>query len=237
MMEHKKENNLRVAAIVPAYNEEHRIGAVLDALRQCSKLDDIVVVSDGSTDRTYEVAASYPGVTAIRLPRNLGKGAALVAGVKCASADIVAFFDADLIGLTPNLAEALLQPVLEGRADMSIGIFKGGRWRTDWAQSLAPFISGQRAIYSKHVLSVPGLEQARFGAEIALGRYASQKGLVTVFVPLPGMTHPMKEEKLGRIHGTWARLKMYGEIIKFVISTSRSAVRIRQALGRVDDGL
>ncbi len=228
---------MRVAAIVPAYNEEQRIGAVLDALRQCNKLDDIVVVSDGSTDNTYEVASSYPDVTAIRLPRNLGKGAALVAGVKYASADIVAFFDADLIGLTPHLAEALIQPVLEGRADMSIGIFKGGRWRTDWAQSLAPFISGQRAIYSNHVLSVPGLEQARFGAEIALGRYARKKGLVTEFVPLHGMTHPMKEEKLGRLRGTCARLKMYGEIIRFMISTPRGEAGIKQAIDKLDDRL
>ncbi|MDI6829692.1 MAG: hypothetical protein QME62_14530, partial [Armatimonadota bacterium] len=96
---------------------------------------------------------------------------------------------------------------------------------------------GQRAIYSNHVLSVPGLEQARFGAEIALGRYARKKGLVTEFVPLLGMTHPMKEEKLGKLRGTCARLKMYGEIIRFMISNPRGEARIKQAIDKLDDRL
>lgn len=230
-----KETDLRIVAVVPAYNEEERIGAVLKVLRQSTLLNDIVVVNDGSTDDTYNVALSESGVTVITLPRNMGKGAALVAGVRYAEADIVAFFDADLIGLTPHLVDALIEPVADGRADMTIGIFKGGRRRTDWAQTLAPFISGQRVIRSEHVLSIPGLEQARFGAEIAFARYAKAKGLKTELIPLPGMTHPMKEEKLGNFHGAISRAKMYWEIVKFLISSSKSASRIRRVLGRVED--
>ena len=221
---------MRVAAVVPAYNEERWVIPVLKTLTQSSVIHDVILVSDGSTDGTYEAAAGYDGVKAIKLPENVGKGGAMVAGAKHAEeADILAFFDADLIGLTPSHVEALLQPVLDGKADMTIGIFKGGRPRTDWAQSIAPYISGQRAIRRKDFLSVPGLEGARYGAEIAVGRHARSIGLVTALVPLVGVTHPMKEEKLGWLRGTLSRAKMYWEILKLVAATSRESGMSKRA--------
>ena len=67
---------LRRIAIVPAYNEELNIGRVLDELRAFDPGLDVVVVSDGSTDRTAEVAAAG-GAHVIRLPFNLGIGGAV----------------------------------------------------------------------------------------------------------------------------------------------------------------
>lgn len=210
---------MKAAAIVPAYNEERRIKLVLNTLAQSPSIGDIIVVSDGSTDGTYEAAAGHNGAKAIKLPQNVGKGGAMVAGAKCTDADVIAFFDADLVGLTPLHVEALVQPVLDGRSDMSIGVFKQGRRCTDWAQKIAPYISGQRAIRREDFLSAPGLEGTRYGVEVSLCRYARSRGLNTVMVPLPGVTHPMKEEKLGLLRGVIARWKMYWDILKLVVRT------------------
>ena len=49
-----------IAAIVPAYNEERTIGMVVEALLDCPAIDEIIVVSDGSTDQTVQVAQGYP---------------------------------------------------------------------------------------------------------------------------------------------------------------------------------
>ncbi|RLE31010.1 glycosyltransferase family 2 protein, partial [Candidatus Acetothermia bacterium] len=74
---------MKVSAVIPAYNEAERIGAVIAPLRRTSSVHEIVVVDDGSTDGTAEVAKRY-GVKLVRLPENRGKAAALDAGVRVA---------------------------------------------------------------------------------------------------------------------------------------------------------
>jgi glycosyltransferase involved in cell wall biosynthesis len=207
---------LKVAAIVPAYNEERRIRVVLETLKRCDSIDEIIAVSDGSTDQTYEAAAGIEGIRAIKLPGNLGKGGAMLEGAKATDADVVVFFDADLVGLLPEHVNALVRPIEDDSTGMTIGIFRGGRIWTDWAQRIAPDISGQRALRRADFLSVPGLERVRFGVEIAIGRHARAQGLTLVRVPFSGVTHPVKEEKLGVIRGVAARSKMYWEIAKML---------------------
>ena len=70
---------MRVAEIVPAYNEEQTIGTVVEALLQCQIIDELIVVSDGSDDHTVDVASKYP-VKVIELKENVGKGGAMKAG-------------------------------------------------------------------------------------------------------------------------------------------------------------
>jgi len=73
----------RRIAIVPAYNEERNIGRVLDELRAFDPGLDVVVVSDGSVDRTAEVAAEH-GAHVVQLPFNLGIGGAVQTGFRYA---------------------------------------------------------------------------------------------------------------------------------------------------------
>lgn len=205
----------RVSAVIPAYNEEPTIASVVIAVSSHPAVDEVVVVSDGSTDRTAE-EARRAGARVIELPENLGKGAALRAGVEATEADVILFLDADLIGLTHEHVDQLLCPVLEGHSEMAVGVFDGGRKATDLAQSIAPALSGQRAVRRAIVDGVHDLDEARFGADLALTRYVKKNRFRITEVLLKDMTHQMKEEKRGLMKGFAARMKMYWEIAKYM---------------------
>jgi len=202
-----------VAAIVPAYNEEQTIGPVIEALLECRRVEEIIVVSDGSDDRTAEVARRYP-VKVLELEQNVGKGGAMKAGANETNCEVLLFVDADLVGLHTEHIEALLEPVLSGRTAMSIGVFSEGRRSTDLAQKLAPALSGQRAVRKDLFDQVPNLEHSGYGVEIALTQYAERHNVEIVRVPLPTVSQVMKEEKRGLVEGMRARLKMYWEIVR-----------------------
>jgi glycosyltransferase involved in cell wall biosynthesis len=108
----------RVAAIVPARNEQARIADTVTALRLIDTIDEVVVVDDGSDDDTAE-RAERAGASVIRVPANRGKGAALRTGVASTDADVLCFIDGDLGG-SASLASALIAPVLRSDADMTI---------------------------------------------------------------------------------------------------------------------
>ena len=204
---------MKVAAIVPAYNEEQTIGPVIEALLECQLLSEIIVVSDGSVDRTAEVARQYP-VKVVELAENIGKGGAMKAGANHTNCEVLLFVDADLVGLHKEHIEALLEPVLSGRTAMSVGVFSEGRRSTDLAQKLAPSLSGQRAVRKDLFDQVPRLESSGYGVEVALTQFAEKHNVDIVRVPLPTVSPIMKEEKRGLVKGLCARMKMYWEIVR-----------------------
>jgi polyisoprenyl-phosphate glycosyltransferase len=210
---------MEAIAIIPAFNEEKTIGDVLAVLEQVSLIKKIIVVSDGSTDNTVEVARSF-NVEVVELEENRGKGGALKAGFENFRADVVLFLDADLLGLTVEHVHNLLKPVLENGVDMTIGIFEKGRIATDLAQKMAPQLSGQRALKFSLLEQISDIDVARFGVEVALNRVMESSGTKVQVVILSDMSHVMKEEKLGVWKGMAARMKMYWEIIKYLTRDS-----------------
>ena len=209
--------SLKVAAIVPAYNERDRISVVLEAIKDAETVDEILVVSDGSTDGTYELVASDPAVTAIKLESNRGKGGAMRAGAENTDAQVILFLDADLTGITGDKVDAIVRPVAENQADMAVGVFKGGRGATDLAHFLTPYISGQRAMHRDVFLSIPRMNKLRSGVETAITKYFRARKLRVQRVTLTGCTHSMKEEKLGFVRGVAARARMYYDISKILL--------------------
>jgi len=112
----------RRIAIVPALNEEHALPKVIDELRAFDPALDIVVVDDGSVDRTAEVAASK-GARVLRLPFNLGIGGAVQTGFRFAfeqGYDIAVRVDGDGQH-DPSQLDRVLAPVLSGEADIAVG--------------------------------------------------------------------------------------------------------------------
>jgi glycosyltransferase involved in cell wall biosynthesis len=115
-------SELRRVAIVPAFNEEHTLPRVIDELRAFDPGLDIVVIDDGSADRTADVAAAK-GAYVLRLPFNLGIGGAVQTGFKFAferGYDIAVRVDGDGQHDAAQLA-CILEPVLRGEADIAVG--------------------------------------------------------------------------------------------------------------------
>ncbi len=113
-------NGYRITIIIPAYNEARRIGDVLSKIPEF--VDEVVVVDDGSSDNTYEVAKSY-GINAIRLKQNQGKGTAMRAGVENSDGDIIVFIDADGQHRPEEIIK-LVEPIVNDEADFVIGARK-----------------------------------------------------------------------------------------------------------------
>ena len=113
---------LNTYVVVPAYNEEHTIGKVLDSLLMYFKPEHIIVVNDGSRDKTREIAKNK-GVRVLTHLVNRGLGGALGTGIRYAllkGAELIITFDADGQHLIED-ALRVMKPVAEGKADLAIG--------------------------------------------------------------------------------------------------------------------
>lgn len=207
---------MSVAAIVPAYNEERTVGSVLKTIIESGLCDEIILVSDGSTDNTSQVGRSL-GIKVIDIKENKGKFSAILEGYKCTKSEIILMLDADLVGLKKEHIEKLIEPVKKMEADMSIGIFKNGRGATDLAQKITPFLSGQRALKRGVMEKLITYPADNYGLEMALTILSKKEGFKVKMVDLYDLTHVMKEEKRGFFKGSFARLKMYYDILRVFI--------------------
>jgi len=109
-----------LSIIVPVYNEVAFIAAVLDRVKQCGYPCQIVVVDDCSTDGTREVLCRISNITLIEHDHNKGKGAAVRSALAHVDGDIILIQDADL-EYDPRDYRNLLEPILEGKADVVYG--------------------------------------------------------------------------------------------------------------------
>jgi glycosyltransferase involved in cell wall biosynthesis len=124
-----------VLAVIAAFDEQDSLGAVLDAIptTACGLQVDTLVVDDGSTDRTSEVAALHEGVYVARLERNCGHGVALRLGYQLASeyaAQFIVTLDADM-QWDPAEIPVVLEPLVRDEADFVIGSRVLGSAETD----------------------------------------------------------------------------------------------------------
>ncbi len=113
-----------LAVVVPVYNEENTIAAILDVILEQHPVMEVIVVDDGSNDKTYEIVCQKAEkdlrIKLFKLDYNQGKGAALRTGFMNVSAPYVIIQDADL-EYDPTEYYMLLKPVLMNKADVVYG--------------------------------------------------------------------------------------------------------------------
>mgnify|MGYP001430102641 CR=1 FL=1 len=110
------DRNPSVSCIIPAFNEETTIAAVLKKIKKVRTISEIIVVDDGSTDSTRTVARAE-GAKVVSHESNLGKGAAIKTGFANSRGDILLFLDADLASISPKKIASILQPIEADQAD------------------------------------------------------------------------------------------------------------------------
>ena len=116
---------MRVSFLIPAYNEEATIGEVLRRLAALDLDSQVIVVDDGSRDRTAEIAEAA-GATVVR-QQNTGKGSAIRAAIPLIDGDIAVIQDADM-EYDPADVPSLIEPIVRGAADVVFGSrLRGGK--------------------------------------------------------------------------------------------------------------
>jgi dolichol-phosphate mannosyltransferase len=135
-----------LSIVIPAYNEERFIGTLLERIAAVDLaplgLDkEVIVVDDGSRDRTVEIASAAHGVRVHRMPVNGGKGKAVRAGIGLATGDLLIIQDADL-EYDPNDYRPMVKALQASRGDVVYGSRYLGRGRHD-NQSLAAYLGGR----------------------------------------------------------------------------------------------
>ncbi len=212
---------MKVAAIVPALNEEKNIAKVLKALLESKDINEVIAIDDGSTDRTAEVSRET-GAKVISLPKKggSGKGNAMREGIKSTDADVIVFFDADLIGLTPEHASLLVRPILKEGVAMCVGMRER---RRRWKGAISEFmikvdplsaIAGERAIRRYIFEAIPSDFIQGFMVETALNYYCLANKLKVKYVKLRGLDIIVKEKKWGLVKGLKSRIRMMWQLLK-----------------------
>ncbi|MBC7328543.1 glycosyltransferase family 2 protein [bacterium] len=197
----------KISAIIPAYNEADRIG---DTVKHTLPFaDEVIVVDDGSQDDTFLKAKAAGGKT-IKLKKNMGKGFAVLSGFILSKGDIILFLDAD-IGSTAIEGKKLLQPILRGEADMTIGVLPFGKGGFGFVLGLSRLgimmltgrkleapISGQRALRREVLSNFPW--ERGFGLETVLTIHAIRNGFKVKEVPIKMEHRRTKKDLRGFIH-------------------------------------
>ena len=203
---------MKISVIIPAYNEQATIAEVIKTVKKVPEIISIMVVSDGSTDRTVEIAHSLD-VQVYEIGKNIGKGGAIKRGFDKTNSEILLFLDADLIGLKTEHIYSLVDPIIDDLADMTIGLFSKGRLLTDLPQFITPYLSGQRAMKREIIETIPDLDLLKYGLEMAITKNVKKYNYRVAKVKLYNLTQRIKEEKYGIVEGTKKRLQMYLDII------------------------
>lgn len=190
----------KVSVIIPAYNEEDTVAEVVNVVKKVSFVDEIIVVNDGSSDRTEEEALKA-GAIVINHETNKGKGEALYTGYKEAECDIIAFIDADIYNLTSKKVEAMIKPILDGKTDITKTKFSraSGRVTELTAKPLLNFffpeisfeqpLSGQFAA-KKEVLKRINFE-SDYGVDVGIVIDADVLGISIMEVDIGAIEHDM----------------------------------------------
>ncbi|SJZ85230.1 glycosyltransferase family 2 protein [Selenihalanaerobacter shriftii] len=222
--------NKEVTVLVPAYNEEDKIGDTISSLQQLEDVNEIIVINDGSTDKTVNIVKEFKDIKLIDLKINQGKGEALNQGLSEIKGQIISLIDADL-GKTALELRKLLKPVLQQEVDMTIAKFpapkkKGGFGLVTTLARVGLKIftglqfdsplSGQRVLTKNLISYLNGFESG-FGVEVGMTIKTIKGGFKVKEVPV-NMSH----QETGR---DWMGFKHRGRQFKDVLTVFLSQIQ------------
>lgn len=217
---------VKLSVVMPVYNEEKTIEQIVERVQAVALDKELIVVDDCSTDETAQILdrlEEADNVRVFRHDRNRGKGAALRTGFTEARGEVVIIQDADL-EYDPQEYPKLLEPILEGRADVVYGSrFSGGQphrvlyfWHSVGNRLLTLFsnmftdlnLTDMEVCYKvfrREIIQAIEIEEARFGFEPEITAKVARLGarIYEVGISYSGRTYA-EGKKIGWRDGVWA---------------------------------
>ena len=205
---------MTIDIVMPARNEAPTVAHNVAAARACVYAREIIVVDDGSTDDTGDLAREA-GAKVIRREASTGsKAHAMADGVAASDAEAILFVDADCTGLSAAHLDAICKPFVDGRAVMSVGLFDYGplnpvfrRW---------PPISGERVIPRWVFEAIPPRKLDGYTIEIRINEVIAEARLPTTVCTMRGVFHRTKRKKLGVSKGFQATWEMWRDLFSML---------------------
>lgn len=185
----QKNKKIKIAVIIPAFNEEKNIDKVLSPLSKSNFIDEIICVNDGSTDNTEKIVKKYKNIKFFSYKKNHGKGYAVAYGIQKSKSEIIVLIDADLNGLTEKNIIQLTNPLIKEKFNGVIGYCNHL-----YIDKMFKPITGERAYFKKDLM--PHLEkisQKGYGMELYLNYVFKDKK--NKIITLKNVSHALKHEK------------------------------------------
>lgn len=205
---------MKVSIIIPAYNEEKTLPVILKkVLSQVIPYEkEVIVVDDGSTDHTRELADKYKNIKWITNRQNLGKGASVRRGLKIATGDLILIQDADL-EYSPSDYPKLLKPFQDLNVKAIYGSrVLGGNPVSHWTFNLGGrlvtaitnFLYGTKItdeptgykVFRKEILNKFHLKSKRFEFCPELTAKIAKAGIPIIEVPIKYNPRPISQKKI-----------------------------------------
>ena len=208
---------MKISCVIPAYNEEKTIADTLTAVSSVGNLiDEIIVVDDGSKDKTKEIVGGFSNVKLLINEKNLGKSGTIARGAKESIGDYILMLDADLINLNSNNIISLVSPVSGGETKVVYSM----RGNTPgWMKAVGfDSMTGERVlprfIFTDNFIEISNLHS--YGLEVFLNRMIIKNNLKIKTIKMDNVKNTMKWEKGSFWGGVRSEILMWCDLFKTV---------------------
>lgn len=202
----------QLTAIVPAYNEAPTLGAIVKTLVDSHFFHDVIVITDGSTDGSPDIARRAGASIVLHDSIRRGKGLAMRRAAGMCRTPLIFFLDGDLIGLRRDHLATLIEPVVSGQCVMSVGLRDRGVLIT-WFERFLPLIGGERVLSKRMFDGIPEKFLYGYRVEVAMNAYCKSHGLSIGRFALHGLRIRRKMQKIGVLRGAFSYLAMTWEML------------------------